>query len=585
MKKRMQIVVFALCLLCLGGCRKPVAPEAVAPTNPTPIEATGFLPDFAPVEIWDDGASYQNVRAEALAAYVKQMEAKGLTHRHVGGCELFHTDTLILTLTPNGTEPGAYLAAWQTGRAVADLDNVQGMTERKLLCAVDQTAEGITHKTDLRLLLCAEAVAGENAATSDAAEGGCVLTPMLVGPCDCLPLPFYPAGVQSQLWADVDGDGAPELMVQTPGPTSGLYTVSFRAYGMEEGMPALKATATVGLDWGKDDRLEAQGDGIAFVHGETSYPLSIEGSRIVFSGDAPQDAKQWGWLDTDCIGMSLSRVRGEVEPWTVSDSSCCLIWRRTQSDGTVEVTAALSNNWQTVSALVGIHVGQDGNRSVWRHDVTLIETPTDLEALLGLSVEELTERLGPAHYDSGSGLYLPGWFTEDGLLLRVSAGSEVMAAALYDPAENAVLAQAALPTTEASGDRIDVHLEVPSTVSNRERWEAFLERTARGEADAVTLRLYYEEDSVYFDLTLSYDGARYTLTDEGRVASYQYLIVSKDETPPAQAAYRRATHVLLSDSEEMTHEKLFAHMLSSKLNPDFPPSRSLFSLYDWDDNE
>ena len=177
--------MLALCLLCLGGCGKQISPREAA-SEAAPMRVEDVLPGFSLVERWEGGASYQNVTAEALAAYTEQMEARGFTHRHVGTCELYHADTMILTLTVNGPEPGAYLAAWQTGRAVPDLEQVREMTERNLLCAVNQTTEEITRKTDLRFLICAEEVAGSSAAASDAAEGGCAMTAMLVGPCDCL---------------------------------------------------------------------------------------------------------------------------------------------------------------------------------------------------------------------------------------------------------------------------------------------------------------------------------------------------------------------------------------------------------------
>ncbi|MBQ7249540.1 MAG: hypothetical protein IJS21_05895, partial [Deltaproteobacteria bacterium] len=63
---------------------------------------------------------------------------------------------------------------------------------------------------------------------------------------------------------------------------------------------------------------------------------------------------------------------------------------------------------------------------------------------------------------------------------------------------------------------------------------------------------------------------------------FQYLIVSEDETPPAQARFRRALHFLLSDSSEMTHTQWMAHVASSSIQPDFTPTHSLFTLYDWD---
>ena len=93
----------------------------------------------------------------------------------------------------------------------------------------------------------------------------------------------------------------------------------------------------------------------------------------------------------------------------------------------------------------------------------------------------------------------------------------------------------------------------------------------------MTLRLGYDEG--LYELQLRYDGERFRLTDEGRESNYACLLRCEETDPPAQALYQSAVHWILSDDPEMTFERCFNRLVSSTLDPSFPNTRILFSLY------
>ena len=99
------------------------------------------------------------------------------------------------------------------------------------------------------------------------------------------------------------------------------------------------------------------------------------------------------------------------------------------------VFAAVSDNGVTVTGLLRYEPRSDGGWFCAGQGVEPIETPADLDALAGLSMEELTERLGPCHFDLGSGLYLPCWFTEDCRMLVVHTQSSAELRELSAPAD------------------------------------------------------------------------------------------------------------------------------------------------------
>lgn len=329
---------------------------------------------------------------------------------------------------------------------VPSLAELQSMlSDVKLETVEDVTPPDMLEQTGMRLLHCARQLEQQDETIVVYSETDTPEFELLLGPSGCVPLRTFYSYAEDPLWADLDGDGTAELVYQTPGPTSGLYTEAFWAYGLEDGFPVLKAFTILKLNW-SNVHLEQDDNRVVFVYAGKRYTLAIEENRIVFPEGLPEEASACGGTEWGLVGASLARVRELFADWIVLDTNCCVIWRvpGDSADGSPEVFAALSNNWQTVSDLVSFRVGADGKLGGWRPRIPLIKTPADLDDLIGLSVEELTERLGPWHYDSGSGLYLLGWFTEGGLLLQVSAGSTVSFVSLYDPMKNEVIESTAV---------------------------------------------------------------------------------------------------------------------------------------------
>lgn len=419
-------------------------------------------------------------------------------------------------------------------------------------------------------------------------------TPTVSGPAGTVEaLTFLGAWCTDPVYGDVDGDGMPELLYLCSGPTSGLYTEAVCVYGLELGWPVLKGCTIFNLSWG-EPHLEQDEDAVMFCLKPVSWhpggtqerealwlPVTLSEGRVLLNGGAiPEDMAIWGGANWNYYGMSFAELSRQLTEQTAWKHWSCMIWQERSllvmdSDPAgktlTDTYAALTDNGVTVTGLFRWEALADGESRCMRNGVEPIPPVEDPQSLTGLTEAELEARLGPCHFDLGSGLRIPAWFTEDGKLLIVHPLS---GASLTD------LLAGELPFTETPDpDTVTVDgRSIPTLVQNMERWEAFLETTARGETDAVTLRQIYDDGS--FLLSLSYDGGVYTLTDEGKRSSYRYLIVSEDDDPPAQARFRRAVHYLLSDDLAMSSQRYFAHIVSSVYDPSFPNTRSVFTVYD-----
>lgn len=394
--------------------------------------------------------------------------------------------------------------------------------------------------------------------------------------------------------ADLDGDGAQELVYLCAGPTSGLFTEGICVYGLEEGWPVLKACSIYNLNWTDELGLEREGDQVYFRYTRKTWngakyvyddlnpqrlAVTLQGQRVLLNdGELPEEIQAWGYPDWTLCGSSFQTLRQRYRAGALLDHWACLIWpapspySSVQPDGSLGpgVCAAVSENGLTVTGLLEWMPQADGKLFCRREGLEPIAPVEDPAALEGLNMEVLTQKLGPCHFDMGSGLYIPCWFTEDGKLLMVW---EMGRAELWD----LLAGEPLFPQEDPDRVSVDVR-EIPTATENLERWQRFLETTQRGEADAVTLRLIYSEDA--FDLELAYDGSRYTLKDGELSQSFPYLIVDDETDPPAQARFSHAIHYLLSEDPEMTQQRYFSHMVSSAWQPEFPNTRGLFSLYD-----
>ena len=300
-----KVWIFAL-LLCLGiaGCGgrgNTAAPEAGTPeatkvvteadpetepvTEPAaripgtageaPQPDQAWLPSL-PIESAEEDCAHYRVEDEAaIEAYVERMEAAGFRRRDFDRRYLLWNDRVILEMVGEQAyemedytyegDPDRWTLRWQIagpGAAPVDLAAVRAfLPGDELLCAVDQTPAGMYEATGLRLLGCAflnvpSVMPGVRLLSPGDAVVFCQL---LLGPDGCtVPGSYYSIPPQEALWTDVDGDEELEFVYWTYGPTSGLFTVALWAYGLEQGLPVLKAETIFNLGWSDEVGLDLE---------------------------------------------------------------------------------------------------------------------------------------------------------------------------------------------------------------------------------------------------------------------------------------------------------------------------------------
>lgn len=263
------------------------------------------------------------------------------------------------------------------------------------------------------------------------------------------------------------------------------------------------------------------------------------------------------------------------------ETSLAVFWIENWENGSSVCHAAFSRDGVRVAGAMDRYLpapGSGDTESGQCFGFIPIGADPDLDALPGLTLAELEARLGPAHYDEGSGLYLLRWLTADGKVLNVSCADTVLNASLFDPLTGTwAVASNSSQTVIDGPDDVFVAMGSKPGTSNLERWDRFTANAEAGNPDEVTLWLSFEEG--LYALQLRYDGERFRLTDEGRKSDYACLLRCEETDPPAQATYQSATHWILSDDPEMTYERYFSRIVSSTLIPDFPNTRLLFSTY------
>lgn len=493
----MKIVwIFAL-LLCLGiaGCGgrgNTAAPEtgtpestkavteAVPETEPeaepvaripgtageTPQPDQAWLPSF-PIESAEEDCAHYRVEDEAtITAYVDRVEAEGFRRRDFDRRYLLWNDKVILELSGEKSyetedyvfegDPNRWTLRWQiagTGAAPVDLAAVRAfLPGDELLCAVDQTPAGMYEATGMRLLGCAFLnVPSVMPGVKLISPGDTVVfCQLLLGPNGCAaPGSYYSFPPQEALWTDVDGDGELEFVYWTYGPTSGLFTVALWAYGLEQGVPVLKAETIYNLDWSDEIGLDLE-NGLPVFRTSTRHydqslgdfvtdehlriPLRVEaGCFVPAEGELPESIRIWGSQFFSPYGASFSVLREVWGNSLVFQSPHCLISHTCNPFTGVQIDYI----WAAVSA-DGIRVTgycmDDGDG--WKRFEALEPIPAqeDLTALAALSPDAVLAQLGPAHFDDGDGAaHQCGWITEDGKLLRITAEQRVLLVSLFDP--------------------------------------------------------------------------------------------------------------------------------------------------------
>ena len=131
-------------------------------------------------------------------------------------------------------------------------------------------------------------------------DGRCVIQ----GPAGSVEALEY-MGIREQIekYADVDGDGENELLYLFNGPTSGLYTKGIAVYGLDGGMPVLRAATILSLDY-YDPSLRSDEAGNILLVLDPRFPapegtesvwfiLSVKDGSIQFNGTLPAGCQIW----------------------------------------------------------------------------------------------------------------------------------------------------------------------------------------------------------------------------------------------------------------------------------------------------
>ena len=647
-----RLFTFLLVCVLLTGCthhRTPAATGAASPTTPSlttgvcvetdltnetedaPMETISnklhaLLPEFPAEYETADTAGYKDVTQEQFEDYVYRMEAEDflvlrtkegpwfanpVTHTVLcrEDCILdFHQEmedrqrfSVRVYAAARDAEPldldalSAKLAAAPDGTYGVGLSAYTGTgyppprtAPKELVFALTTSPASMLKQTSLKRCVCIESDPDLGLLTREVlvSDGGAGYLHHYLGETGLDPV-----------CADLDGDGTDEYIYWGYGPTSGLFTVALWAWGMEDGLPVVKATTILNLTFG-GIRLEVL-DGRANLciektdcHPGTSQnttaealrlPLSIrDGQLLVNDGELPKGMEYW---ETAANGIPLCLALSAAKDLTcaegaelICDSGRAFFWKAEAGDGAFRQYAAFSRDGARVTGTMERLSKKDGSEYIISSGFTPLWEEPDLDELIGLTLEELEARLGPAHYDEGSGVYLLRWLTKDGKLLNVSCIDRVVSASLYDPLTGTTLRDSSekLPhPNDPDGVWVSYHNAEP--ISHETRWEEFTANVDAGMPDAINLWISY--DTGLFKLQLRYDGDRFYLTDEGRERSFAHLICSEDQNPLTLEHYESAVHWLLSDDPEMDFDRYLAHMVSSQLEFDFPNTRLLFSVY------
>ncbi len=186
---------------------------------------------------------YSNVDPAMVENYLETLQQQGFDCvRSEGDCALYREGCIILL---RDYRRGTYeIELWQSSRfhGQADSDDlIATVHDKKILCALDISPEGLFRGTGLQLFVCVcGSRSGETSGLSSALylAGGRVCLQL---DCVCVDM----------VCADLDQDGTAELVTVEWGPTSGIFTLAFKVYDSQNGAPHLRTGILETLDYGR----------------------------------------------------------------------------------------------------------------------------------------------------------------------------------------------------------------------------------------------------------------------------------------------------------------------------------------------
>lgn len=321
MKRLISVLVTIVLLASLGctahdphsgGEEKPEESAGAQASAPADGAAESRTPEYIFVPEWEERdvkgntVSYVHVTEEQLEGYIKARVEDGFTLMELESAPsikiLFRDGVWIdvsdytgieddvlepgCELTVSYDRPSEGLDRAEAEQVAAAFDN----SVRRLVSLIEVSPEGLYEKSGVGLFNALY----ETAPSRDGAPARFTKEVLMIGAGSGYNVRFYDA-----IAADIDGDGANEAVLLASGPTSGLFSLQFEAYGIKDGALTLIGSSAYALDIGLcslaehdgkpylswEKRMQTVGD--LTVYGEPQeFLLSAENGNILIDDPA-----------------------------------------------------------------------------------------------------------------------------------------------------------------------------------------------------------------------------------------------------------------------------------------------------------
>ena len=236
---------------------------------------------------------YTNVDSEMVENYLETLEQQGFNCvRSEYNYALFREDCIILIreYMTNTYEIALWRSSGFRGKMISN-DLIAMIHERDILCSLDISPERLFQGTGMQLFVCVRDARSDEPSLLNREF-------YLVGNGKCLRLDFL-----DLICADLDQDGTPELLTVEWGPTSGVFTLAFKVYGVQNGIPYLQTGWLDSLERGRFALIEENGKAYfeyaqQYYNKETKmteykhvqfFEVILQESKIVFHHNEVED--------------------------------------------------------------------------------------------------------------------------------------------------------------------------------------------------------------------------------------------------------------------------------------------------------
>lgn len=343
MKRIISILLSALMLVSLGGCKPPAdagepdsgnvteapdgevkqpteapAAETEAPADATPIPTAvpdpdaarlALLPDWEAEDTSAEWVTYKRISTPQVNEYAARLEEEGFERIvfHEQGTEpryLYRQDALVeisehydaegtcaVKVTVNRHEGGVDRGAMKA--AAEEWYRTENNKEAQVVYVIETTPKGFFEATGLQRFSVLFNDVGYSGASFITANGELASADRF----------------RDIAAADIDGDGICEAVALEFGPTSGLFSQVFEAFCAEDGKLVRKGVSGYVMDAGKTSLTVRDGNAFFVWEGQVrdpetnewgfaeprEFPLTLEGGRLTF--DDPENAAKAGYLE------------------------------------------------------------------------------------------------------------------------------------------------------------------------------------------------------------------------------------------------------------------------------------------------